>query len=147
MNEQELKDWFFSDCPNMLKFWVEAEKTICGSNNLEQKMLDNNIVTPQEWLLYCKETSPNPHDLLRATFTTALDFTTDTPQEFDGGTPSLQNWKMNASRFVYLNNEWYSHCGAPGVLSTSEIVAIKRQRQGMLPHAEIVMTRGWRLTT
>jgi len=144
MNKQELKDWFFDGCPNMLQFWVESEKTICGSNNLEQEMLNNDIETPHDWLIYCRDNNPNPHDALRSTFTTPLDFSTDTPQEFDGGTPSLTNWKMNASRFVYFDNEWYSHCGVVGVKSVSEITAIKNEIKRR-EYIDIVIIKGWRL--
>lgn len=146
MNRTELKKWFFGNCPDMLQFWVEAEKTICGSSNLEQAMSDRKITNPHQWLLHWRDADSKPHDTLRKDVATALDFSVDTPQEFDAGTFSLTSWKSNASRFVYLDNTWYSHCGVIGVKSAQEIAAIKSQiRHRTIP--PVTMTVGWRLNS
>ena len=128
MNKQELKQWFLNDCEEMLHFWIEAEKTFSGTNNLERAVAALGSRPSAGWMELEIETKFQIGDNWKTINMVELDLSNYTPQDFDAGTPSTHDPRGKFFRYIYLDGYWRTICAECGHLTLREILELNSGR-------------------
>ena len=147
MNKQELKQWFLNDCQEMKLFWMEAEKTIMGTDTIEQKIIALGNRNQDGWARYELDTGFAVGDAWKAANFTQMDMSTYTPKDFDAGTVITSDPRGKYFRFVFIDGQWYTCCPTLGGTKTVNEAMELQRRHLRISGLNGISMRVWRFNS